>query len=270
MDDLEDWLTTTQKKTMLSGASVKQETKPLLTREEKGGVGAGAKFRDVGSYDTFQKVYSEAIDSPPLNSIQDVSSEELYAKECGLDTPTKSIDMTGSWALTVNNIIGPAMMSLPHLFQNAGILPTTMVILFCSGSSSLCATFLADAISSIPGNSNFDQNIEFGTAFRRIIGEDAYYIAEILFLISCMVQACAGLVEAAQGLDGFFASFVLGRTYALQVPICTLTLIVFLFLTPTLTSHSSFLTLRSSAGAWRTARSTTADPIAPHFRRRAP
>jgi hypothetical protein len=84
-------------------------------------------------------------------------------------------------------------------------------------SSSLVAAFLGDAISSIPGNSNFDQNVEFGTAFRKIVGEDAYFLAEVFFLVSCFVQACCGLVEAAQGLDGFIASFIFGSTYAIQL-----------------------------------------------------
>jgi amino acid permease len=159
------------------------------------------------SYDTFAN----------NETTGDMSTEEVYAAQCGLEAPEKNIDMSGSWALTVNNVIGPAMMSIPHLFQAAGWLPTTVCIVMCTIGSSLCATFLADAISSIPGNENFDQNIEFGTAFRKIIGDDAYLLSEILFLISCMVQACAGLVEAAQGLDGFIASFVLGKTYAIQL-----------------------------------------------------
>jgi amino acid permease len=214
MHDLEDWLTSVTQKTMLNSSST-AEKQSLL----KGGAGEGQAgrdvmmTRDVGSYDTFQG----RGESPDHQDVHDVSSEELYAKECGLEAPPKTIDTSGSWALTVNNIIGPAMMSLPHLFQQAGILPTSFVIILCAGGASLCSTFLSDAISSIPGNSNFDQNIEFGTAFRRVIGEDAFYVAEVLFLISCMVQAVAGLVEAAQGLDGFLASFITGKTYALQL-----------------------------------------------------
>jgi hypothetical protein len=44
-----------------------------------------------------------------------------------------------------------------------------------------------------------------------------YLLAESLFLISCMVQACAAIVETAQSLDGFIASFILDETYAIEL-----------------------------------------------------
>ena len=68
----------------------------------------------------------------------------------------------------------------------------------------------------LPGNSDFNQTIDFSSAFRLCVGEDWYVIAETLFLMSCAVQACSGIVEAAQSLDGFMASFLFGRTWGLQ------------------------------------------------------
>lgn len=130
---------------------------------------------------------------------------------------SKSIDSLGSIALIANNIFGPAMMGLPHLIQTAGIVPTVTCILVVCCSSSLCGTMLADSIQRIPGNRNFSKNINFSDAFRIIVGEDWYVVAETLFIMSCMVQACAAIVETAQSLDGFLASFVLGRTWGLQI-----------------------------------------------------
>lgn len=131
--------------------------------------------------------------------------------------PPKSIDSIGSIALITNNISGPAMMGLPHLFHAAGIVPTITCILIVCCCASLCGTFLAESFQSIRGNRNFTGNINFSTAFRVIVGEDGYVLAETLFIMSCMVQACAAIVETAQSLDGFLASFVVGRTWALQI-----------------------------------------------------
>jgi hypothetical protein len=75
---------------------------------------------------------------------------------------------------------------------------------------------LAEAIAMLPGNSDFSQSIDFSSAFRLCVGEDWYVVAETLFLMSCAVQACSGIVEAAQSLDGFIASFLLGRTWGIQ------------------------------------------------------
>ena len=134
-----------------------------------------------------------------------------------VDLSKNSIDYIGSISLTLNNVIGPGMMSLPKLFHDAGVLPSVLCIILCCAGSSWVATFLADAISSIPGNSHFDKSIDFAASFRIIMGENAYFAAEVLFLTSCLVQACAGLVEAAQGVDGFLASFVFEKVSAVQI-----------------------------------------------------
>lgn len=121
-----------------------------------------------------------------------------------------------SLALIANNMSGPAMMSLPGLFLSAGIAPVVVCIVIVCISSSLCATFLSDVIASIPGNSTYTKTVDFPVVFGVIMGEGWYAITETLFLISCMVQACASIVETAQSLDSFIASFVLEKTFALE------------------------------------------------------
>lgn len=36
-------------------------------------------------------------------------------------------------------------------------------------------------------------------------------------MISCLVQACAAIIETAQSIDNFLATFLIGATYALQI-----------------------------------------------------
>ena len=131
--------------------------------------------------------------------------------------PPKTIDEIGSIALITNNISGPAMMGVPHLFRAAGIIPSVTCILSVCCCASLCGTFLAESIQGIKENRNFGKNVNFSLAFRIVVGEDWYVIAETLFVMSCMVQACAAIVETAQSLDGFLASFVIGKTWAVQI-----------------------------------------------------
>lgn len=134
-----------------------------------------------------------------------------------IDKTEKSIDNIGSFSLLLNNIIGPAMLGFPHLFQQAGLIPTIATITFIFLCATLNGTLLSDAISSIPGNRYFNRNIDFSTAFHIIVGQDWYILAEALFLIACVVQAIAAIVESAQSVDGFLASFLFGKTYALQL-----------------------------------------------------
>eukprot|EP01041_Mallomonas_annulata_P012983 gene12983-27402_t len=143
---------------------------------------------------------------------------ETNSKNCHEgDKTTKTLGHFASIALITNNIIGPAMMGIPFLFVQAGILPVVFAVILAWLCSSLCGTLLADTIGGISGNSNFNRHVMFSSAFQSIIGGRWYMVAEALFLSSCMIQACAGLVETAHALDGFLASFLINKTYALQI-----------------------------------------------------
>jgi amino acid permease len=134
-----------------------------------------------------------------------------------ITTPDKTISFLGSLSLISNNTTGPAMMGLPFLVLKAGIIPVVGSIIVCAVLTSLMVTMMSDAVSSLPRNKNFDRPITFATAFRLIAGKRWAAAVELLFLMSCMVQACAALVETAQSLDGFIASFIVGKSYALQI-----------------------------------------------------
>jgi amino acid permease len=112
---------------------------------------------------------------------------------------------------------GPGMMGLPRVFAQAGLIPSVVTIVWIAITSSLCGSFLADSISSIPGNKSFDKQIQFSSAFEILAGRNWFILAEICFVLSCLVQACAGIVECAHSLDGFIASFLVGKTYGLQL-----------------------------------------------------
>jgi amino acid permease len=146
-----------------------------------------------------------------------IEQEREFAERSGLDKPRQSIHTFGSLCLITNNLSGPGMMGIPHLFHAAGLIPTTIIIILVFISSSLTGTFLADAVASIPGNGKFHRNVDFSKAFKLIAGRRLATIAEALFILACMSQACTCIVSTAQSLDSFLASFVIGKTYALQV-----------------------------------------------------
>lgn len=131
--------------------------------------------------------------------------------------PEKTLGSLASFALLVNNMVGPAMMGIPFLFVRAGIIPVVCSVGVAWICSSLVGTLLCDTIAGILGNSKFTQNVTFASACKTIIGGRWYLLAEGLFLLSCMIQAFAGLIETAHAMDGFLAYFLLGRTFALQL-----------------------------------------------------
>ena len=134
------------------------------------------------------------------------------------DSPAKTIGWFGSLSLVANNISGPAMMGLPIVFREAGIIPTTLCILTTWIMSSLCGTFLAETIQKLPGNENFEKNVDFSYIFSKVVGKQWHLRCEVLVIFSCAVCCFAGIVETAQSLDSWLASFVLGKTYAVTIP----------------------------------------------------
>ena len=207
---------------MLFSAPGRQQ-QPLLPSQQGDG---GKKYDSITAATATPKQPAVAFVAAAMEEVAAAGPHPVYAhrrtttKKVGEDPtscPPKTIDQLGSVALITNNISGPAMMGLPHIFHAAGIIPAVSCILAVCGCASLCGTMLADSIQRIPGNRSFNKNVNFSTAFRLVVGEDWYVVAETLFIMSCMVQACAAIVETAQSLDGFLASFVLGKTWALQI-----------------------------------------------------
>lgn len=129
----------------------------------------------------------------------------------------KSLGWFSSFALIVNNISGPGMMSLPQIFFAAGYIPACACIALVCTTSALTGTLFSQAISTIPGNAKFSKNIGYATAFECLVHPKFAKLAENLFVVACMIQCSTGIVQASQSLDAFLASFLLGETYALQI-----------------------------------------------------
>ena len=156
------------------------------------------------------------------------------------NAPPKTINTFQSFALITNNICGPAMMTLPILFRSAGFLPTVSCILVVFVCTSLCGTFLTEAMQQIPGNREFRRNLDFAQAFRIVAGEHWYHPVQMLVIVSCMSQIFAAIVETSQALDGFLASFVIGKTYAFEFS--TMSVIEWSSLECSLASHAKHAT----------------------------
>jgi len=70
-----------------------------------------------------------------------------------------TIGMLGSISIAVNSLTGPAMLNLPSLYQRSGFIPTTITLALLCILSTLCSFHLANVISLVPGNSNFQKEV---------------------------------------------------------------------------------------------------------------
>ena len=73
----------------------------------------------------------------------------------------KRIALFGSIVCVANNIAGPGMVVLPRVYQEAGwVVPSAVLVIVCIASS-LAATYLVDTMARIPGNARFQRRSEF-------------------------------------------------------------------------------------------------------------
>jgi len=88
-------------------------------------------------------------------------------------THSASIGMLGSFSIAVNSLVGPAILNLPATYQNCGLIPTTGCILLVCFLSIMCSLHMANVISKIPGNNNFQKevrsNLHFCSSDKRLI-----------------------------------------------------------------------------------------------------
>ena len=119
------------------------------------------------------------------------------------DSSQKSIGMLGSMAIAVNALAGPAILQLPFTFQQAGIVPTTTVLIFVAAISALCCMHMANVVSKVPGNFRFDKEVEFSDPFRTFWSKRAYIATQILFYLCTLSVNVAAIIDTAEVLDSF-------------------------------------------------------------------
>jgi amino acid permease len=115
----------------------------------------------------------------------------------------KSIGILGSVAIAVNSLAGPAILQLPYQYQQSGIIPTTLCLMFVAILSAFCSLHMANTVSQVPNNQKFDQCIEFSDPFRIFWSERAYQVTQILFFLTTVCLNIAAIVDTAETVDSF-------------------------------------------------------------------
>ena len=119
-------------------------------------------------------------------------------------------------AIAVNILVGPAILNLPATFQKSGFIPTILVITAVCILSILCSLNLANVVSKIPKNANFEREVEYSELFRIFWGDKWYMFTHINFYACILCQTIASIVDTSQVVDEFLVNMN-HETYALKV-----------------------------------------------------
>ena len=114
---------------------------------------------------------------------------------------SKTLGFFSSVVIVTNNILGPGVLVLPSVYQEAGwVVPTVVLLLICVGSG-FAATFLVDTMARVPENGRFQRRIEFVNIFEEFWGVKGMYIAQVLPFVSVCMQTDKRLRAYAQAIE---------------------------------------------------------------------
>jgi amino acid permease len=115
----------------------------------------------------------------------------------------------------INNIHGTGVLAIPIIYQQAGWVVPTLMLLLMSLVATFSGTLLCEAMSLIPGNDNFQRRVEFATCVKYYFSRRWYLASQVLFNVCLQVQLVAGIIVSASVMDEFIV-FLFGRSYALE------------------------------------------------------
>jgi len=128
----------------------------------------------------------------------------------------KTIGPFSSFCFLVNNITGAGMVLLSPVFQQSGMLTSSIVLLFMLIASALCSTFLAEAMSRVPNNESFNLKMELTNLAKYYFGHKGFVITLVLFALSLQSALVAAIVESAQTMDYTFLA-IFEKTCGLEI-----------------------------------------------------
>ena len=100
-----------------------------------------------------------------------------------------------------NNICGPAIVLLPSLFQQAGILPTSIGLFLITILAGICSWMMVEAMKLMPGNKDLTHRHEYMTVCLRYLSPTHYWIVFFFYQVSTMSILISNVLQTAQVFD---------------------------------------------------------------------
>jgi amino acid permease len=119
-------------------------------------------------------------------------------------------------------MIGPGMLALPVVYQQAGWLPCTIMLLAVWIVSTLCSTMYCECIDILRAlvkqrpSIRFNKAPEFSNVVQFYYGDMWYAVSQLSYNISLQTVNIASIVISAQATDNLLI-FSFGSTAAIQI-----------------------------------------------------
>ncbi|KAF9577848.1 hypothetical protein BGW38_006679, partial [Lunasporangiospora selenospora] len=136
----------------------------------------------------------------------------------------KTISFWGGLALLICNTTGPGAISLPVVAQTAGWVPTLIGFLVVGSMSYLSSLFVAEAMTMMPGNEQFQSNIEFSNLVLCFFGRRYQVLVQVVCFLAMQTTNIASIAITSQLFDNLLIR-LFHKTCGIQIyphagPIC--------------------------------------------------
>jgi len=120
---------------------------------------------------------------------------------------SKTIGFLGGVMLLINNLAGPTIVSMPALAQEAGWLSVALVQGIVAIVACACGYMLLGAMRRTPGNSNFEQRIEFTNVAMFYLPHKAYLFVILCYHANSILSLMSLIIQSGQVIDYLILNF---------------------------------------------------------------
>ncbi|KAJ3262246.1 hypothetical protein HK103_002659 [Boothiomyces macroporosus] len=113
----------------------------------------------------------------------------------------KTLGFVGALAFLFNAATGPGIPFTPAYYQNPGWGFTTICFAITTFVSGFACLFIIEAIQAIPGNENFQGNVEYATLINFYFDPVKHIVGQFLLYGALQATAIQGIVISTQSID---------------------------------------------------------------------
>ena len=130
--------------------------------------------------------------------IGDIDSLTIATGEYG---GKKTIGFWGGFNLLANNICGPAIVLLPEVFQQSGIIPTTIALIVITIFAGLGSWMMIEAMRLMPDNKDFNHRHEYMSVVNHYLSRKHYWLIFYVYQLSTISILISNIIQTAQIFD---------------------------------------------------------------------
>lgn len=168
------------------------------------------------SYDEVSTTPHESIGTPL--EVEESTAEEKGGESGdlgGRKVADKNVGFIESLCYAFVANYGFAILGVPLVFQQAGWVLTTIVMLVLSFIANMAPLLLTEAQAMITGNENFDQDVEYIGIVKYYCPKWVFYLFQAMINVYILAVNIAAIRVSSQAVDSFLI-LAFKRTYGLQ------------------------------------------------------